>query len=113
MHVEQNRWNGNGHWTPDKKVELDDAQLVLVFGATDVLKDPKRFEEIRAAYPKAHVCGCSTSGEIHDTHVLDDSLIVTAARFRHTDVRLAQVKLTNAAQSFDAGRKLAQLLPAD
>src|SRR5262245_47593850 len=114
MKVEQQLWTKNGKWHAEGTTNLNgSAQLVLVFGATAALKDAEHFQAIRQAYPKAHVCGCSTAGEIHGTRVLDDSLVVTAAHFERTQLQTAKIKLDQAADSFDAGRRLAQALPHD
>ena len=114
MKVEQNTWTVNGSAQADGKIALgDSSQLVLAFGATEKLAQKSTFDSIRAAYPKAHVIGCSTAGEIAGTHVLDDSLVVTAASFAHTRLQTARVHLDKAEDSLDAGRKLAKALPKD
>ena len=40
------------------------SAFVLLFGGTEVLKNSKLIGEVRQAYPKARVQGCSTAGEI-------------------------------------------------
>ena len=68
MRVEQRRWTADAGWLPVSGTDLgDDAQLVLLFGATGVLDRSQNLEEIRAAFPRAVFMGCSTAGEIHDT----------------------------------------------
>jgi hypothetical protein len=87
------------------------AQLVLVFGATSVLQDPSLVDPIRQYYPTAHIFGCSTAGEIRGTQVSDDSLVVTAIYFEHTQLRTAQVSLGANPDSHFAGECLARALP--
>ena len=60
MKIEQLHWNRQRGW--QAQPSQADAQLVLVFGATDRL-DPERVAFLREAYPGAHLLGCSTSGE--------------------------------------------------
>jgi hypothetical protein len=67
-------------------------------------------DEIRSAYPKAHLLGCSTSGEIFDTQVLDDSLVATAVHFERTTLQGTRIKLNASSDSFAAGARLAQQL---
>ena len=43
--------------------------------------------DLTSVYPEAHYLGCSTSSEICGTQVLDDSLVVTAICFQHTELR--------------------------
>ena len=68
-------------------------------------------ESIRKLYPVAHILGCSTAGEICGAEVSDDSLVVTAIHFEHTQVRTAQVSLAANSDSREAGEFLAQALP--
>src|SRR5207248_9175915 len=62
--------------------------------------------------PRASVVGCSTSGEIAGAQLADDSVSVAVARFEKpsTRVRSASVEVASQADSFEAGRKLAQEL---
>jgi hypothetical protein len=68
-------------------------------------------EPLRKLYPAAQLLGCSTAGEICGTRVLDDSLVATAVQFEHTQLRGARVSLSETANSFQAGERLAQALP--
>jgi hypothetical protein len=114
MKVEQQIWTAGKQWEGDQKPKLgDSAQLVLAFGATSVMNEPGRFKELRAAYPQAHICGCSTAGEIRGTSVTDDSLVATAVHFEHSNLKMVKVALDQTTSSVDAGEKLAKLLPQD
>jgi hypothetical protein len=108
MRIEQKIWssaNGRASSTPPTLGES--ASLVLLFGSTSILSKRDHFESIRKCYPKAHIFGCSTAGEIVGTEVLDDSLVVTAVAFEHTQLKGAQVKLAEAGDSYRAGERLA------
>lgn len=111
MHVGQSHWK-NGAWTGDIASGSADAQMVLVFGGTSVLKDPERLREIQAAYPNAHLLGCSTAGEICDVEVADDSLVATSILFERSQVRAAQIGIDESAESFASGERLAASLPS-
>lgn len=110
MRTEQRIWTPSG-W--NAKPDLHDAQLVLVFGSRQALSDRNRFAEIRQAYPKAHVAGGSTAGEITGTHVQDGSIVATAVRFDKGHVQEAAIDLRPDEDSGSAGRRLAQALPKD
>jgi hypothetical protein len=111
MKIEQKRWTEAKGWEPELPSRLgESAQLVLLFGRTSILKEQKYFDEIKKAYPKAHLFGCSTAGEIYGTQVSDDSLVVTAVSFEHTQLEGAQIKITEVGNSFEAGERLAQSL---
>jgi len=111
MKIEQNKWTGAAGWTPRPLGALgESAQLVLIFGATPILREKGLVEEVKRTYPAAHILGCSTAGEICGTEVSDDSLVSTAVRFEHTRLGGAQVKLDHVNGSFQAGQYLAQSL---
>lgn len=86
--------------------------LVLAFGPTSLLDRAEILGELARTYPRSHVIGCSTSGEIFGTKVVDDSLVVAVARFRGTRLATTGAAVGNAADSFEAGRRLATELAA-
>ena len=87
MKAEQFIWTREGGWTGSFPGSLaDSAHLILVFGATALLRETKIVGEIRDAYPSGYVLGCSTAGEIAGTRVLDDSVVVTAGDGRGSDM---------------------------
>lgn len=111
MRVEQKRWTQARGWEPESPGRLgESAQLVMLFGSTPILKKQKYLDEIEKVYPKAHLFGCSTAGEIYGTQVSDDSLVVTAVSFERTQLEGASIKITEVGNSFEAGERLAQSL---
>jgi hypothetical protein len=113
MKIEQRKWTQASGWLPAQAGDISaSSQLVLVFGATAVLRQPHLTAAIRNDYPQAHIFGCSTAGEIAGTQVSDDSLAVTAVHFEHTQIRSVQVKLRDIPDSFEAGEWIARQLPA-
>lgn len=108
MRIVQRRWFESGWSIGDA---LEGAQLVLVFGGTKQLVEARWMAELSAAYPNAHLFGCTTAGEIAGTRVYDDTLVATAVQFEHTQIELAQVQMAECADSVDAGAKLARALP--
>jgi hypothetical protein len=114
MKLEQKRWVEGSKWMPDGKSDLGDAaQVVFLFGGTARLKDMQCLSEVRRMYPQAHLLGCSTAGEISGAQVFDDSLVVTAVRFEHAQLRSAKAKIDRMENSFYVGRQLAQTLHRD
>jgi hypothetical protein len=53
-------WNGQSGWRT--KGEVGDPSLVLYFGTREALACGRRYEELRAMYPAAHVLGCRPVG---------------------------------------------------
>lgn len=90
-----------------------DAGLVLVFGATERIKETGLIGRIRGMYPNARIMGCSTAGEIMGTRVLDDSLVLTAVSFESTALSGASVRVSGIEESYAAGRGIATILNTD
>lgn len=91
-----------------------EANLVLVFGAPKLLKAPSMLDQITAACPRAIIVGCSTAGEITNTGIADDTMVVTLTRFDKVLLSVASTVLKSMDDSLAAGRRLgARLKSAD
>jgi FIST N domain len=78
MKTEQMCWTQESGWEPASPGGLGAAaQLVLLFWSPSVLKE-QQLDEIKKAYPNAHLFGCSTFGEIYKTQLFDNSLVVNS-----------------------------------
>lgn len=111
MNLDQMHWTADNGWEPQSPGRLmNDAQLVLAFGSTGIVKDQNVLRELKKAYPKAHLLGCSTAGEIHDIDVTDDSLSAVAIHFESTRIAGAQIDLDAFNSDYEAGRELATRL---
>jgi len=111
MKTEQRHWTAEGGWQDIKVQGIEtSADLVMAFGSRAVLEDSTKFDEIRAQYPKAHILMGSTSGEILEDLVYDDSLVVTAIDFEKTELVAAAMDIKDAADSYQAGVNLASKL---
>lgn len=111
MKIEQIIWREGTGWLPAHRKLVESAQLVLLFGAPESIARETTLGEIKEIYPGAYVFGCSTSGNICGSQILDDTIAATAIAFEYTQVAGAHIKLTE--NSFLAGRNLARALPHD
>lgn len=87
--------------------------MVIAFAAPSYADRPEVIAELAAAFPKSIVVGCSTSGEIDQTEIRDESVAVAAVRFANTRLRQAHTRLASASDSFAAGAALASQLVSD
>lgn len=71
----------------------DTVQLVLGFGAKQLLAGDNMYLKLRGQYPNADIVLCSTSGEIFEDKVTDNSVSVTAIEFNNTTVETASVNI--------------------
>jgi hypothetical protein len=108
MRVEHNLWTLANGWESAMKNETGkSAQLVFIFGATELIKNGKQIKEIKKMYPQACIIGCSTSGEIYGTRVLDESIAATIINFDYTEVSGSSERIREIGESFQVGEKLA------
>lgn len=91
----------------------ENANLILAFGERKLLESYNLYNSLKEKYPKAEIIINSTSGEIYEDCVHDDSIIVTAIQFEKTKVKTTKIDIANHSESFNAGETLAQNLKAD
>ena len=84
--------------------------LIVVFGASDLYHAPAPLDALQQAYPCANLIGCSTAGEILGTTITDDSLVAAVVHFEETDLATAIAPVHSAADSYKAGRTIADEL---
>jgi hypothetical protein len=87
--------------------------LVLAFGSVNHFVHPNFFALLKNAFPDALLAGCSTAGEISDQGVTENSVVLTAVRFRHPALRLAAAGINGMDDSLAAGEGLARQLAGD
>lgn len=81
--------------------------LVIVFGAASFLENAKPLQELAARFPQSKLIGCSTAGEILGRTVNDESLVGAVIRFDKTHLQEEFTPISSAADSFEAGEKIA------
>jgi hypothetical protein len=112
MKLETFTYSAHEGWSVESLPALDsDNTLVVVFGSADWADGHESFEHLAGAFPRSHIVGCSTAGEIFGTHLADRSLSVAAARFEHgTTVASASASVRSQDDSYAAGQALAHQL---
>ncbi len=113
MHVTQRTWSSSDGWDSRELSADPSAALVLLFGGSEAMRSSAVRDEIRRAWPRARVVGCTTAGEIAGERVRDDTLVATALAFEHTTVAIAEARIAGRAESREAGMRLAAALPSD
>lgn len=84
--------------------------LVLGFGGKDVLLEQDIYSTLRDSYPGANIVLCSTSGEIYDDTVLDDTVTIVIIEFEDTLVKTISLNINDQPNSFEAGKMLFEKL---
>jgi hypothetical protein len=83
---------------------------VIIFGGPEYIEAPQPIRDIVAAYPNSHVVGCSSSGEIFGTVMVDHSLAVAVIQFEHTSLTTATTPVESVEASYAAGQAIAEQL---
>ncbi len=88
--------------------------LVVVFAAHEYCKAPEPVTEIRNAFPKSKIIGCSTPVVIRDGTLLEGAISVGIIRFGKTKIQLSYTPVNSFEESRTAGQYLGkQLTDAD
>ncbi len=87
--------------------------LILVFGGLSFFESPRLADTLKKIAPNSALAGCSTAGEIAVDRVYDNTCVITALKFDKTKVKAASTPIKGMADSFGAGERLAQALPAE
>lgn len=103
----------NGRWTTLSDDGVSQPQLVLYFAAPEICRSQSPYQQLQQQFPKAHIAGLSTGGEILADEVFDDSLAATAIELEHSRIETASVQLTEGLSSSAAGHDLVQQLPQE
>jgi len=83
--------------------------LVLAFGPSSMLDDPGPLPDLVRRFPTAVLLGCSTSGEISGSRLLDDSLTVAVVKFERTRLAVVSAAVVES-DSSTVGRELGRQL---
>lgn len=113
MQIQQKKWTPERTWETLRS-DINDSsvyQLVIVFGSRILLSSPGFYEEIRNQYPKAEILMNSTSGEIIDIQVNDDTISLTAIRFDKTKFTSQSININDFSNSLEAGKIISEKFP--
>lgn len=83
------------NWTYLQPLKTLQNPLVLVFGNRMLLEQLHVIEDIRKEFPYEHIIFGSTSGEILDANVFDDSIVVTAIEFEKSTFEIRTENILN------------------
>lgn len=108
MQVSQHIWDATSvppQWIP--ALPEGRADLLLLFTSTD---PGAAISTLQQHFPDTPLCGCSTSGEIHQQRVTDNSVVLTVLRFADTRIRVVTEPVNGIDDSYQAGIRVAQQL---
>ena len=92
---------------------LPDANWVLVFGSVKRFNDRRFGKILNKRYPQAKIIGCTTSGEITEDGVYDDSIHITAMKWERSNLKFVVKPANSMAHSHELGSQIAKELEQD
>lgn len=115
MEVSQHIWRPGTEWALIGGVaSLEFApQLVFYFGGRELLEDKNIFQTIQKRYPQADILGCSTGGEICQTYVEDQTIVIVAMSFKSTALQSVKMDIAEPSESFAKGQAIGKKLNRD
>ena len=102
-----NQWNSLLH---NSLLDHNQAQLVLIFGDSQMINEPQIFTFLRITFPNAQLVFCSSSGEIFHNSVHEHTIIATAVQFEKTRILAVETDISLHESSEIAGSFLAKEL---
>ena len=115
MEISLHRYSAEIGWDNAFNPAMDSANtLLIVFAAArpDATLNVE-LENLHQTFPQSIILGCSSSGEIYQDELLDDSIVVTVMQFNSTRLKLVHTDISEAEQSTATGKKLAEELIDD
>lgn len=97
----------------EEQLLVEDANLVIGFGASALISDENNFAKIREKFPNATLALASSAGEIFDKEVFDNTISLIAIAFKDTKIATSEVNIEDYDNSFDAGLALVTKLPKE
>ncbi len=107
-HFFDNKWKNSGN-----VINQNNCQLVLAFGSSDLLTDPKIFDYLRKLYPNADIVTSSTAGEIIHDGVFDNTIVATAIELENSSLKSIKTNISQHENSYAAGVFMKDSLDAD
>ncbi|MFT5914857.1 MAG: hypothetical protein ACJAWV_000991 [Flammeovirgaceae bacterium] len=112
MKTSQKLWTAKDGWEEINGEGSINPQVVLAFGGRKTLENASHFDNIKSSFPNADILMASTSGEIIDVEVHDDSVAVTAIEFQSTKHKVV-VSSVEGKTSEGAAKEVADSLPKE
>jgi len=112
MKTEQIQWTVTQDWDISK-IQLTNAQVVLVFAGIDIIPNCNHYDRLHVAYPNADIVLISTSGEIHGNEMFENSASATAIYFEKTPIRISTKENIAGQDAEKIGKEITQDLLAE
>jgi hypothetical protein len=100
----------NGHWSGPFPESFDSADTLLFLYFSPTLHGHNVWKDLKKTFPLSHFMGCSGAGEIKQTEICDEQIILTGIKFENTKMKISTVTGIKNKNSEQVGVELAQQL---
>lgn len=107
MELQTLKYTKKTGWSEQFKNLDSENTLILVFAAPEFIDNPTPIKELHNHFPKSKMIGCSGAGEISQSVILDNSLVVSIVKFAKTSITIVKSSIHDAQDSFKSGEKIA------
>jgi hypothetical protein len=113
MRFELKTWTSETGWVYKKSSHSINPNLVLCFYDSKLELDSTFFSQIKSEYPNSVFAGCSTSGEILQEDVLDESIVLLVLELERTRLDYVSTSVGDSRNSLEIGVELGEKLPKE
>jgi hypothetical protein len=97
----------------NENLNFEDAQLVTGFGSRELVSKNEFFNKIKSNFPNSQLVLYSSTGEIYENEVFDNTISLIAIQFLSIILKTSELNIDSFASSFDTGKKLIENLPQE
>jgi hypothetical protein len=103
MKSQQQQFRNNEWISFPSDINPHKCQLVLAFGAPEIITDENIYKHLKEQYPHADILMASTAGEIINGEVFDNTVVATAIELEKTENKVLMTNIKDHANSYEAG----------
>jgi len=101
--------NQNGNWeTTYGNPDNSNPDLIMCFASKSQIMQAHSYKHIRTLFPHSTVVITSTSGEISNDNVLDETFVATGITLSKSTIVAHKINISETDDSYNAGKLLAQ-----
>ena len=113
MKIASHRFKIGSGWNTQPDPDFDsDHSILFIFSSLGPEGLELQLRALREQFPRSLFCGCSTSGDIYQDELSDESIVVSAIRLDQTRIREASARIGSDINSTSAGHAIAEQLAA-
>ena len=101
-------------WNEDLNKDFDSSNtLIICFGSSNFDDVKDGLKDLTNTFPNSKIIGCSTSGEIYQEELYENSLSVMVLKFEKTTIKLTSQEIKESNDSFSIAQNIATDLKND